>query len=201
MPWWAYGPQGMMLWFPSLITLPEPFPTSSSTGNLTSTSSTTITATAAAAAPSLAHAHSCRPTFSAQLLGSSPPKPTARGSSDNKSGSNRPALASQLQPAHSAPLLTRRGSSGIPGSPFAAALADVGWNAGGGGNDMELEFDKEVYPIGISLADASIVGVTQRLLRPQQQQQQQAISHTDVSVCGRIKVSIRLGLGSPFAYK
>jgi hypothetical protein len=46
---------------------------------------------------------------------------------------------------------------------------------------MELEFDKEVYPIGVSLADASIVGITQRLLRPQQQQQQQAISHTDVS--------------------
>lgn len=33
--------------------------------------------------------------------------------------------------------------------------------------DPELEFDREVYPIGISLADAAIVGVTQRMNRPQ----------------------------------
>lgn len=32
--------------------------------------------------------------------------------------------------------------------------------------DPELEFDREVYPIGISLADAAIIGVTQRLVRP-----------------------------------
>lgn len=31
--------------------------------------------------------------------------------------------------------------------------------------DPELEFDREVYPIGISLADASIIGVTQRMAR------------------------------------
>lgn len=31
--------------------------------------------------------------------------------------------------------------------------------------DIELEFDQEVYPIGISLADAAIVGVTQRVVR------------------------------------
>ncbi len=31
--------------------------------------------------------------------------------------------------------------------------------------DIELEFDQEVYPIGISLADASIVGITQRVTR------------------------------------
>ncbi|GMH38535.1 hypothetical protein BSKO_06419 [Bryopsis sp. KO-2023] len=34
-----------------------------------------------------------------------------------------------------------------------------------GALDPELEFDREVYPIGISLADASIIGVTQRLVR------------------------------------
>jgi hypothetical protein len=32
------------------------------------------------------------------------------------------------------------------------------------GTEIELEFDREVYPIGVSIA-ASIVGVTQRMLR------------------------------------
>lgn len=32
--------------------------------------------------------------------------------------------------------------------------------------DPELEFDREVYPVGISLADAAIIGVSQRLIRP-----------------------------------
>ncbi|KAK9831279.1 hypothetical protein WJX74_010194 [Apatococcus lobatus] len=31
--------------------------------------------------------------------------------------------------------------------------------------DPELEFDREVYPVGISLADVAIIGVTQRLTR------------------------------------
>lgn len=33
------------------------------------------------------------------------------------------------------------------------------------GTDMELEFDREVYPVGISLADAAIIGITQRLVQ------------------------------------
>lgn len=33
------------------------------------------------------------------------------------------------------------------------------------GTDIELEFDREVYPVGISLADAAIVGITQRVFR------------------------------------
>ncbi|KAK9828450.1 hypothetical protein WJX72_000056 [[Myrmecia] bisecta] len=33
------------------------------------------------------------------------------------------------------------------------------------GTDPELEFDREVYPIGISLAEVAIVGVTQRMTR------------------------------------
>ncbi len=56
----------------------------------------------------------------------------------------------------------------------APALAqDEGASAGGFqaiqyGTEIELEFDREVYPIGVSLADASIVGITQRVMRPQQ---------------------------------
>ncbi|GIL70747.1 hypothetical protein Vretifemale_1461 [Volvox reticuliferus] len=33
------------------------------------------------------------------------------------------------------------------------------------GHDIELEFDQEVYPVGISLADDAIVGITQRIVR------------------------------------
>ncbi|KXZ55895.1 hypothetical protein GPECTOR_2g1446 [Gonium pectorale] len=35
------------------------------------------------------------------------------------------------------------------------------------GHDIELEFDQEVYPVGISLADDAIVGITQRIVRGQ----------------------------------
>jgi RAB6A-GEF complex partner protein 1 len=31
--------------------------------------------------------------------------------------------------------------------------------------DPELQFDREVFPIGVSLADAAIIGMTQRLKR------------------------------------
>ncbi|KIY92766.1 hypothetical protein MNEG_15196, partial [Monoraphidium neglectum] len=51
------------------------------------------------------------------------------------------------------------------GSQSLAAAAAAVAAANSGGTDIELEFDQEVYPIGISLADASIVGVTQRLMR------------------------------------
>jgi hypothetical protein len=77
MPWWAYGPKGMQLWFPSLL--------------------------------------------------------------------NRTAGSS---------------SKGPMSPPAATSQAS-------GGNDIELEFDQEVYPVGISLADAAIVGITQRMVRAQ----------------------------------
>ncbi|GFR46890.1 hypothetical protein Agub_g8533, partial [Astrephomene gubernaculifera] len=33
------------------------------------------------------------------------------------------------------------------------------------GQDIELEFDQEVYPVGVSLADDAIIGITQRIMR------------------------------------
>jgi hypothetical protein len=50
----------------------------------------------------------------------------------------------------------------------AAAAGTISSSSGGppSSTEIELEFDREVYPIGVSLADASIVGVTQRVLRP-----------------------------------
>jgi hypothetical protein len=49
-----------------------------------------------------------------------------------------------------------------------AAAGAGGFQAIQYGTEIELEFDREVYPIGVSLADASIVGITQHVMRPQQ---------------------------------
>lgn len=53
-------------------------------------------------------------------------------------------------------------SLGEPVSPRRLMSANSGLSTV---QDPELEFDREVYPIGISLADASIIGVTQRMAR------------------------------------
>ena len=51
----------------------------------------------------------------------------------------------------------------FPSSLFDPALG--GGDSSSIATDPELEFDKEVYPIGISLAEVSIVGMTQRTAR------------------------------------
>ena len=102
MPWWAYGPQGMQLWFPSSLSTPLVTPWGAHRTSRTSTTSTI-------------------------------PPPSSSSSFKD----------------------VREGGRDKGGSPV-----------GGASMDMELEFDQEVYPIGISLADASIVGMTQRLSRP-----------------------------------
>lgn len=50
--------------------------------------------------------------------------------------------------------------------PLSPRRSQNGQNCSSEALDPELEFDREVYPIGISLADAAIIGVTQRLVRP-----------------------------------
>jgi hypothetical protein len=60
-------------------------------------------------------------------------------------------------------------ASAAPAALLLEGAADLASSSGGGppsSTEIELEFDREVYPIGVSLADASIVGVTQRVLRP-----------------------------------
>lgn len=54
----------------------------------------------------------------------------------------------------------------VGSGPYSAA-ASFAASARGGANatDPELEFDKEVYPLGISLAEVSIVGIMQRTAR------------------------------------
>ena len=104
MPWWAYGPQGMQLWFPSSLSTPL------------------VTPWGLKPAPHNQH-----------------PTATASGMNAGIGGG---------------------GGKGMRGQGQGQLKAVVV------GMDMELEFDQEVYPIGISLADASIVGMTQRLSRP-----------------------------------
>jgi hypothetical protein len=72
----------------------------------------------------------------------------------------------QLQQLQQQQLLA---ASAAPAALLLEGAADLASSSGGGppsSTEIELEFDREVYPIGVSLADASIVGVTQRVLRP-----------------------------------
>ncbi|KAL3150452.1 hypothetical protein ABBQ32_000282 [Trebouxia sp. C0010 RCD-2024] len=43
--------------------------------------------------------------------------------------------------------------------------------------DPELEFDREVYPIGISIAEVAIIGITQRMTRSAASQQSTSYAH------------------------
>ncbi|GBF93019.1 hypothetical protein Rsub_05630 [Raphidocelis subcapitata] len=127
MPWWAYGPSGMQLWFPSLLP----------------------------AAPALAHATSSGTLPRLVRLRSQDSVGSPLALASPMSFSGRAGSPYPPSPPSTA------GGSGAAAAAAAAAIAAA--NVGGG--DMELEFDREVYPVGVSLADASIIGVTQRLLR------------------------------------
>ncbi|PRW44970.1 RAB6A-GEF complex partner 1-like isoform A [Chlorella sorokiniana] len=50
-------------------------------------------------------------------------------------------------------------------SPTATGLAAAAAAAASNSTDPELEFDREVYPIGVSLTEVSIIGVMQRVVR------------------------------------
>ncbi|KAF8071370.1 R06F6.8 [Scenedesmus sp. PABB004] len=145
MPWWAYGPVGMQLWFPSLVLAAMACPPhSSSSGGLLAPQ---------ASLPAQLSPQGSTPGALAASLGPSTPRaPAAAG-------------GTALPHARSAPALAGAGAAGAPGGapgPVGGGLA----SGPGGVIEMELEFDREVWPIGVSLADASLVGVTQRVLRP-----------------------------------
>ncbi len=128
MPWWAYGPQGMQLWFPSLLSQQPAGISSTTSGHLPA---------------------SLTPTGSSSAQ---------RQSMSLGSPGNRPSLSLGSP-------VTGRGGNAV-GVSLGARLGSGGWGRGeASATDIELEFDREVYPIGVSLADAAIVGVTQRLTR------------------------------------
>jgi hypothetical protein len=119
LPWWAYGPAGMQLWFPSLLL------------------------------PAL-HCLS---------------KDTRKDVPNSNGGDGAAVIASGLAASGS---LTPRAGALPPGSSCAQYAASTQLPIvppGGGTTEVELEFDAEVTPIGVSLADASIVGIRQRVLR------------------------------------
>lgn len=200
MPWWAYGPVGMQLWFPSIVLAAMQLQTlhsSSSNSTLHSQASLpaqlTPLASTAGVGPgallggmgprtssgipggALARSGSLWPPAAAgqqqnlQGSGGSMAAMAAAGAAAmaaaaaaaHQPGSNATAAAAAMRMKHaqSAPALSQDGADGAAG----------GFQAIEYGTEIELEFDREVYPIGVSLADASIVGITQRVMRPQQQ--------------------------------
>lgn len=192
MPWWAYGAVGMQLWFPSIVLAAmqlQSLHSSSSNTALHSQASLPAQLT-----PHAAVAAGLGPgTFIGGLgsrSGSGVPASLGRSGSlwSNATG---PGLQAGQGGSGSMAALAAAGAAAAaagaqPGSARAASLnmkhaqsapalsQDGGTSAGGFqaiqyGTEIELEFDREVYPIGVSLADASIVGVTQRVMRPQQQ--------------------------------
>ncbi|GAB4817477.1 hypothetical protein N2152v2_004523 [Parachlorella kessleri] len=60
---------------------------------------------------------------------------------------------------------SRQPSGGLLSPTIASAALRGAAAAAANSTDPELEFDREVYPIGVSLAEVSIVGVTQRTIR------------------------------------
>lgn len=203
MPWWAYGPIGMQLWFPSLVlaAMQPPHLRPSSSGQLRSPASLTAAllpqplmlsrsgslTPIAALSPHMSSLTPCG-SFTSVAAPITVTSPVAAGGGPRRGAMLPPlspltaasaftkataaaAAAVGIKHACSAPLLLTdhqqllllgHSAAAVP----AAALIDSGAD-GSHNNDMELEFDREVYPIGVSLADASIVGVTQRMLRPQ----------------------------------
>lgn len=191
MPWWAYGHVGMQLWFPSIVLAAMQLQTlHSSSSNIALHSQASLPAqltphAAAAAAglgsgafssglgsrsgsgvpAGLVRSGSLWPPPGQGLLGvpgsnSSMAAMAAAGAAAaaNQPGSATSAAALRMKHAQSAPALSQEG----------AAASGGGFQAIQYGTEIELEFDREVYPIGVSLADASIVGVTQRVMRSQQ---------------------------------
>jgi hypothetical protein len=183
MPWWAYGPVGMQLWFPSIVLAAMQLQTLHSSGSNSALHSqvslpaqlTPHAASTGAFVGGLgSRAGSGVPGILARSGSSWPPGQGLMGLPSGASSvaalaaagaaaAGQPggsvAAALHMKHAQSAPLLAQDG---------AAAAAAGGFQTIQYGTEIELEFDREVYPIGVSLADASIVGVTQRVMRPQQ---------------------------------
>lgn len=131
MPWWAYGPQGMRLWFPSLLN------------------------------HAAMHNNSSRTSSSSNIAGQ---LSATLGPPGVANVTSYPTPGDGVHPSSSYPQLTPKSHSQL--TPKASMQSTPTFARGiGGPTDMELEFDREVYPVGISLADAAIVGVTQRLMR------------------------------------
>jgi hypothetical protein len=179
MPWWAYGPSGMQLWFPSLLPTPSPPPAAErcapgaeggapkaqhrialeKQGSDALMSSPLIAGAAAAAAAAAAAGGSAAngdQTIDIELGGwrsregalqrrARLPATRARAGRGSRAAPPPPTAASHA--CAPSVCLARHPAGGAAGAPPRGRPR------------------AEVDPIGVSLADASIVGATQRLLR------------------------------------
>jgi hypothetical protein len=213
MPWWAYGPIGMQLWFPSLVlaamaqphasssagqlrnqaSLPAALSPDSQHMRLSSTGSGSLTPRTSGITPRVSSLVLAASAGAAAGGGAFGAAGTPGSSSSRRSGvpplSPLSAAGNSIKHAQSAPMLTGEhqqqllqlqqlqqlqqqqllAASAAPAAMLLDDAANIASSSGGGpptSTEIELEFDREVYPIGVSLADASIVGVTQRVLRP-----------------------------------
>jgi hypothetical protein len=176
----------MQLWFPSIVLAAMQLQTLHS-----SSSNSTLHSQASLPAQLTPHAALAAAGSSAIISGLGSRSGSGIPSALSKSSSLWPPGGQQSMPAVQASIgggsMAAMAAAGAVGSAAASAAAlrmkhavsapalahDEGASAGGFqaiqyGTEIELEFDKEVYPIGVSLADASIVGIMQRVMRPQQ---------------------------------
>jgi hypothetical protein len=188
MPWWAYGPVGMQLWFPSIVLATMQLQTLHSSGsNSTLHSQASLPAqltphvattgvgpgafigdmgsrTSSAVPSTLGRGGSLRPPAGPIAQGSGVPMAAMAAA-----GAAATAAAAAGRPVSATPAAMRmKHAQSAPALAQDAAAGAGGFQAIQYGTEIELEFDREVYPIGVSLADASIVGITQRVMRPQQ---------------------------------
>lgn len=188
MPWWAYGPVGMQLWFPSIVLSTMQLQTLHSGGSNSTLHSqaslpaqlTPHAATAGAGPGAFPGGLGSRTSSGVpSVLGRSgslwpPAGPVVPGSGVSMAAMAAAGAAATAAAAASQPGSATSAAMRMKHAQSAPALAQEGAAGAGGfqaiqyGTEIELEFDREVYPIAVSLADASIVGITQRVMRPQQ---------------------------------
>lgn len=140
MPWWTYGARGMQLWFPSTL--------HSGTGPT---------------GPSLSSLRLHRSASNASNVSAGSGREGGRDSRRTEEvtspgGAGGGGYGASLI-SHSGGLSSAFGSAGGGLSSLASAGTQ------GQATDPELEFDKEVYPIGISFSEVAIIGITQRVVR------------------------------------
>lgn len=180
MPWWVYGPVGMQLWFPSIVLGAMQLQTMhSSSSNSTLHSQASLPAqltplSSSGQGPFIgglgSRAGSGVPAVANRSGNFWPPAGKAMQGSGGSSTAMAMAAAAAAAAAEGGQLASSGGSMAAikhaQSAPTLAQEVPAGFQAIQYGTEIELEFDREVYPIGVSLADASIVGITQRVMRP-----------------------------------
>ncbi len=163
MPWWGYGAAGMQLWFsPSLLSTPS----MALGGQLLPQPPSSHSSSAAALAPM-------------QQPGPNGGLPLAAAAGSRSGGRHAQDLELEVDaevraggpPTWALSLACHGGAAEREFLPLVSACQEAGRLVGRGPSPLQALHEGlvrvQVYPVGISLADASIVGVTQRTVRAQ----------------------------------